>query len=397
MHYKFKTAERSPQQESFAQDRQAELSAVLNKLADKWAANPTPTAPKQYPGPIVAVPSAYGQLQDYDYGERWQRSIYGQAYAQRQDWIDYGQAEAALFEALKPELQLIASDHARQFGEDVAETVEDVAATVYPKAVAILFAQRHIRVFSDDHLWAKCKKWAAWWCAKYAQQYKKREHTKYSAESAALGRDRSKAKRSNKADIRACLAQCYQHQGQTIRTIADRLGVAVGTASNALKRPVATLFAVLWAYFAQRVHFGKNSLQGGEIKYNSLSTRTLCQNEHAAQFLPLRALKPPAPPPPDLTASAEIDAIGEQIASASELEEAIEVFKTPVPGRIVGIDGATVDSLDNRTGVSPDEMAQQRAFDFPYVSSVLEKIATCYDQAATREDTEVKIRRRLEH
>ncbi|MCY3664954.1 MAG: hypothetical protein OXH81_04780 [Gemmatimonadetes bacterium] len=290
-------------------------------------------------------------------------------------------------------MKLIASDHARQFGEDVADMVDDVAATVYPKAVAILFAQRHIRVFNDDHLWAKLTKWAAWWCAKYARQCKKREHTKYSAESAALGRDRSKAKRSNKADIRACLAQCYQHQGQTIRTIADRLGVAVGTASNALKRPVATLFAILWAYFAQRVHFGKNSLQGGKIKCNSLSTRTLCQSEHAAQFLPLRALKPPAPPP-DLTASAEIDAIGEQIASASELEEAIEVFKTPVPGRIVGIDGATVDSLDSRIGISPDEMAQQRAFDFPYVSRVLEKIATDYDQAATREDTEMKIRRR---
>ena len=41
--------------------------------------------------------------------------------------------------------------------------------------------------------------------------------------------------------------------------------------------------------------------------------------------------------------------------------------------------------------------AQQRAFDFPYVSSVLEKIATGYDQKATWEDTEVKIRRRLEH
>ena len=41
--------------------------------------------------------------------------------------------------------------------------------------------------------------------------------------------------------------------------------------------------------------------------------------------------------------------------------------------------------------------AQQRAFDYPYVSSVLERIAADYDQEATREDTEVEIRKRLEH
>ena len=39
--------------------------------------------------------------------------------------------------------------------------------------------------------------------------------------------------------------------------------------------------------------------------------------------------------------------------------------------------------------------AQQRAFDYPYVSSVLERIAADYDQEAKREDTKVKIRRRL--
>ena len=41
--------------------------------------------------------------------------------------------------------------------------------------------------------------------------------------------------------------------------------------------------------------------------------------------------------------------------------------------------------------------AQQRAFDYPYVSSVLERIAADYDQEATWEDTEVAIRKRLEH
>ena len=41
--------------------------------------------------------------------------------------------------------------------------------------------------------------------------------------------------------------------------------------------------------------------------------------------------------------------------------------------------------------------AQQRAFDYPYVSSVLERIAADYDREAKWEDTEVEIRKRLEH
>ena len=41
--------------------------------------------------------------------------------------------------------------------------------------------------------------------------------------------------------------------------------------------------------------------------------------------------------------------------------------------------------------------AQQRAFNYPYVSSVLERIVTDYDRVAKWEDTEVEIRKRLEH
>ena len=41
--------------------------------------------------------------------------------------------------------------------------------------------------------------------------------------------------------------------------------------------------------------------------------------------------------------------------------------------------------------------AKLRAFDYPYVSSVLESIAASYDRDAKREDAEVKIRKRLGH
>ena len=41
--------------------------------------------------------------------------------------------------------------------------------------------------------------------------------------------------------------------------------------------------------------------------------------------------------------------------------------------------------------------AQQRTFDYPYVSSILERIAANYDQRAKWEDTKVEIRKRLDH
>ena len=41
--------------------------------------------------------------------------------------------------------------------------------------------------------------------------------------------------------------------------------------------------------------------------------------------------------------------------------------------------------------------AQQRAFDYPYVSSVLTRIAADYDRETKRADTEVEVRKRLEH
>ena len=41
--------------------------------------------------------------------------------------------------------------------------------------------------------------------------------------------------------------------------------------------------------------------------------------------------------------------------------------------------------------------AQQRAFNYPYVSSILERIAANYDQEAKWEDTKVEIRKRLDH
>ena len=41
--------------------------------------------------------------------------------------------------------------------------------------------------------------------------------------------------------------------------------------------------------------------------------------------------------------------------------------------------------------------AKRLAFDYPYVSSILERIADGYDRDAEREDSEVLVMKRLEH
>ena len=184
--------------------------------------------------------------------------LQGQAVPPHQtNWIDYPTAEAALFAALRPELRLITLDHEHHFGEEVTLMVDEVAEAIYPKAAAILQQHGTRRAFSDRHLWQKCRGWAAWWCARIAGQHRKRPHTKYSPESAALGRTHSQAKRSNKARIRALLVQLHHREGRTLRQIADQLGIGKSTAGEALRRGGGMLYAVVSAL----VRFGKESVR----------------------------------------------------------------------------------------------------------------------------------------
>ena len=94
-----------------------------------------------------------------------------QDFSQTQDnWIDYGEAEAALFEALRPELRLIALDHAHQFGADVADMASEIVDAAYSKAVDHLRKLDHARVFSHDALTKKLTEWATWWCNHFAKK-----------------------------------------------------------------------------------------------------------------------------------------------------------------------------------------------------------------------------------
>ena len=156
--------------------------------------------------------------------------------ATAQQWIDYELAERALFEALRPQMRLIGLDYGRQFGARVADMVDDMAGAIFGAAERILGEQGTRRVFGDAHLFAKCQKWAAWWCAKIARQHAPRPHTRFSAEAAALGRERAHATIQRRADRDASLAQCWRATGKAVDWIAKRLTCSRATVYRLFKR-----------------------------------------------------------------------------------------------------------------------------------------------------------------
>lgn len=171
------------------------------------------------------------------------------------NWIDYEHAESLLFDALKPELRLTTSDHARLFGEDVAGMTDEVAESVYSKAEAILHQHGHRRVFGDAHLFKKLQQWAKFWCDKYAAHHRPRRHSLYSPESAALGRQRGNKTIQIKTDRRAYMAQDWRRKGVSIKRIAKRLKAGISTVYKLLKREVAPWFGKAGKIFS----FGKYS------------------------------------------------------------------------------------------------------------------------------------------
>ena len=248
--------------------------------------------------------------------------LQGQAVPPHQtNWIEYPTAEAALFAALRPELRLITLDHEHHFGEEVTLMVDEVAEAIYPKAAAILQQHGTRRAFSDRHLWQKCRGWAAWWCARIAGQHRKRPHTKYSPESAALGRTHSQAKRSNKARIRALLVQLHHREGRTLRQIADQLGIGKSTAGEALRRGGGMLYAVVSAL----VRFGKESVRT-KLSFTGTSVKKALPNRTAPQPSP----KPPPDPPPDPPLDPGINLLATQLCNVMR-QHLSRILLSPAP------------------------------------------------------------------
>ena len=175
-------------------------------------------------------------------------------------WIDYRQAESALFKAFCGPggyARILAADYARQFQADIGnpEIVAGLAEAMFPKAANILNQHGTRRAFSDRHLFAKCEKWAEFWCDKYAQRYVKRPHTKYSPESAALGRARGNETQKRGADRRAYMAQDWLSKGISIERIAQRLKCGISSVYRLLKREIAPWFGKAGKVFSS----GKDS------------------------------------------------------------------------------------------------------------------------------------------
>ena len=220
---------------------------------------------------------------------------YSQTAPAAQDWIDYEPTEAALFEALRPELRLIALDHAHHFGAEVAGMTDEIAEAAFPKARAELHRLGAGRVFSDAHLWAKCQKWAAFWAEHFAQRQRPRVHPLYSAEAAALGRVHSAAVRADKADKIAEQAQLLRATGAaTIEEIARRLGRGVSSIYRLLKRKIRGGFSLGLFSVPVSIHEAQWEVQKRP-------------NEKTAPSSAAAAPEPPPRPP------SEIDRIGELI------------------------------------------------------------------------------------
>ena len=202
----------------------------------------------------------------------------------RQDFIPYELAEAALFEALRPQLRLLALDYAHHFGADVADRVADFAEAIFPKAEQILAEHGHRRVFGDAHLWAKCQKWAAWWCEKIERQHRPRPHTRFSAEAAALGRERAHAAIQRRTDQDASLAQCWRATGKAVDWIAQKLNCGRSTVYRLFKRKCGQWKNAL-------VSFGKDSLPVPSL-FDTSEVEKAIPNETSAEIEALGARIP---------------------------------------------------------------------------------------------------------
>ena len=239
------------------------------------------------------------------------------------DWIDYPKAEAALFDALNGPGgygRILAADYARQFGADVAapSIVEDMAGALFGAAARIASEQGTRRVFSDTHLLAKCRDWAAHYAEREQWQRdrldrldreaaRRRAYTlaQYGGEAREeIGRERSLANRRTNASAQARRCATLRRCGWTLARIADGLGIAKRTVQRHLVAHAARIAEariVGRAVELVKWTFGKEQSVRTKPSNTGFSTEQPLPNVHVPR-------RPPEPPPP-----AQIDAMAAQI------------------------------------------------------------------------------------
>lgn len=132
----------------------------------------------------------------------------------------YLQAEQHLFDTLKPILR-------RYAHLDLAELV-DIALS---KAWSILRAYGSADLFSYETIERKVRKWAAWWSTWHQR---KRPYTKEQSET---GRLKGLLTKQRRAAVKAYRCHILRQRGASMRWIAERLDISLGSVSGYLKRP----------------------------------------------------------------------------------------------------------------------------------------------------------------
>ena len=182
------------------------------------------------------------------------------------DWVDYEQAEKAIFAAFNgPDgyARVLAADYGRNFGPDVVapEIVADLGREFFSKVSALAVEQGTRRVFGDDHLQSKCQQWAEMWC-QIAHQYQQNKSDKAAAIKKnqtdrlvytlnkfggwigfSLGNAKSAIKQAKAADDRARQARMLRTAGKKLQEIAEVLGVDIRTVSRYMVRKIGALVA----------------------------------------------------------------------------------------------------------------------------------------------------------
>ena len=250
---------------------------------------------------------------------------YSQTAPAAQDWIDYAEAEAALFTAVNGPggyARILAADYARQFGADLAdpEIVKDLAEALFSKAAAVLQEHGTRRAFGDANLLALCRKWAGHWAEQFASRYRDRAEadakgraarlayirSKWTEEQSAKGRDRARRKVAALAGVKALRARILTGQGLTAARAGEEIGCTPKHVFKLKRRAVgrvllAAVFLAFSGYPAVNSFPVRTSKPSALVPEKPLRADTLRQ-------IPAEAAEPPPPAARDVD---KMDVIGE--------------------------------------------------------------------------------------
>jgi len=216
-----------------ARGRQTEAAKVVAALTSA----PDPQPPEPYESRSAPDPK---RPEPHESPPDPQPPAKNRAETRSEDWIDYDRREERriFYEmSAKPGslCELLAREFRDHYGPDLSapEIREEYAQALFPKVRQCANGNGLGRLFSDAHIWAKCERWAAWWCS---PKRRPSAHSRYTDEAA----DRGRATQARSADRDAIQAQALRLLGHTAAQIREALGCSIRKVRYLYKRPVST-------------------------------------------------------------------------------------------------------------------------------------------------------------